>query len=126
MEHPIHQVMDSVMTKIKEMVDVDTIIGNPITTPDGTTIIPVSKVSFGVGSGGSDFPQAALVDKTAFGGGGGAGVTIKPMAFLVVSGGNVKLLQIDENPNSLDKVVTAIPELIERIGNMIKGDKTQN
>ena len=80
-EHPINEMMSSVMKNIREMVDVDTIVGNPITTPDGTTIIPVSKVSFGFGSGGSDLPGKDPEKK--FGGGGGAGVTIQPIAFLV-------------------------------------------
>lgn len=122
-EHPINDMMGNVMQKVKEMVDVNTIIGNPITTPDGTTIIPVSKVTFGFASGGGDYPKATAQNRESFGGGGGAGVTIKPIAFLTVSGGNVRLIQIDENPNSIDKLVTSVPDVIDKIGAMIDKGK---
>lgn len=81
-EHPIEGLMDVTLEKIKSMVDSNTIIGNPINMPDGTLILPVSKVSFGFASGGSDFPSKT--SKQLFGGGGGAGVSISPIAFLVV------------------------------------------
>ena len=93
-EHPIQGLMATAMQKIREMIDVNTIIGDPITTPDGTTIIPVSKVSFGFASGGSDIPTKT--PKETFGGGSGAGISINPIAFLIVSGGDVKLLQLNE------------------------------
>src|SRR5699024_8333942 len=109
-QHPIEGVMSTTMQKIKEMVDVNTIIGNPITTPDGTTIIPVSKVSFGFASGGSDLPTSN--PKQTFGGGGGAGITLQPIAFLVVHEGNVRLLQIATSSNTADKVVNAVPDII--------------
>ncbi len=79
-EHPIEGLMGVTMQKIKEMVDVNTIIGEPVITPDGTTIIPVSKVSFGFASGGTDLPTSQ--PKQTFGGGGGAGITLQPLAFL--------------------------------------------
>lgn len=117
-EHPINDMMSTVMKNIREMVDVDTIIGTPITTPDGTTIIPVSRVSFGFGSGGSDIPTKNP-DKN-FGGGSGAGVTIQPIAFIVESAGSVKLIQIDNNITSLDRVVNLVPELFDRVAGLIK------
>ena len=120
-EHPINEMMSSVMKNIREMVDVDTIVGNPITTPDGTTIIPVSKVSFGFGSGGSDLPGKDPEKK--FGGGGGAGVTIQPIAFLVESAGSVKMIQIDNNITSLDRVVNLVPELFDRLAGLIGKEK---
>ena len=85
-EHPIQGMMGTAMQKIREMIDVNTIIGDPITTPDGTVIIPVSKVSFGFGSGGSDWPNKNTA-KDLFGGGAGAGISINPLAFLVISNG---------------------------------------
>lgn len=112
-QHPIEGVMGTTMQKIKEMVDVNTIIGNPITTPDGTTIIPVSKVSFGFASGGSDLPTKD--PKKTFGGGGGAGITLQPIAFLVVREGDVRLLQIATASNTADKIVNAVPEVIDKI-----------
>ncbi|MGI5893087.1 MAG: GerW family sporulation protein [Candidatus Merdivicinus sp.] len=116
-QHPIEGVMSTTMQKIKEMVDVNTIIGNPITTPDGTTIIPVSKVSFGFASGGSDLPTKD--PKKTFGGGGGAGVTLQPIAFLVVHEGNVRLLQIATASNTADKIVNAVPEVIDKISDAL-------
>ena len=117
-EHPINEMMSNVMKNIREMVDVNTIVGAPITTPDGTTIIPVSKVSFGFGSGGSDLPTKDPDRK--FGGGGGAGVTIQPIAFLVESLGSVKVIQIDSNITSLDRVVNMVPELFDRVAGLVK------
>ena len=109
--------MSTTMQKIKEMVDVNTIIGNPITTPDGTTIIPVSKVSFGFASGGSDLPTSN--PKQTFGGGGGAGITLQPIAFLVVHEGNVRLLQIATSSNTADKVVNAVPDIIDKVSDVL-------
>lgn len=102
-EHPISNLMTETMSKIKEMVDVNTIIGTPITTADGTTVIPVSKVTFGFASGGSDFapkhmPQNAPL---AFGGGGGAGVTVSPVCFLIIGrDGSANILGV--NAQGLD------------------------
>ena len=116
-QHPIEGVMSTTMQKIKEMVDVNTIIGNPITTPDGTTIIPVSKVSFGFASGGSDLPTSN--PKQTFGGGGGAGITLQPIAFLVVHEGNDRLLQIATSSNTADKVVNAVPDIIDKVSDVL-------
>ena len=91
------------MEKIREMIDVNTIIGDPITTPDGTVIIPVSKVSFGFGSGGSDFPNKR--DRDLFGGGAGAGISIQPLAFLVVFQGDVKLLQMSDGDSTAGHII---------------------
>ena len=116
-QHPIEGVMSTTMQKIKEMVDANSIVGNPITTPDGTTIIPVSKVSFGFASGGSDLPTSS--PKQTFGGGGGAGVTLQPIAFLVVHEGNDRLLQIATSSNTADKVVNAVPDIIDKISDVL-------
>ncbi len=117
-EHPIQSLMATSMTSIKEMVDVNTIVGDPITTPDGTMIIPVSKVSFGFGSGGSDYPSHNSASQP-FGGGSGAGVSIKPIAFLVVGGGNVKLLQIAENVSAVEKIIEMVPDIFNKISAQI-------
>ncbi len=123
-EHPIQGLMSTAMQKIREMIDVNTIIGDPITTPDGTTIIPVSKVSFGFASGGSDLP--AKVQKELFGGGSGAGITINPIAFLVVGGGDVKLLQLsDGNTGAVGKAVEMVPDVIDKFSELFsKKDKS--
>jgi len=122
-DHPIQGLMGITMQKIKEMVDVNTIIGEPIVTADGTTIIPVSKVTFGFASGGSDWPtKDPRVEP--FGGGSGAGVTLQPLGFLVVKDGNVKLLQMSTSSNTADKIVNAVPDVIEKISEAFSKNKT--
>ncbi len=123
-EHPIQGLIGTAMEKIKEMVDVDTIIGDPITTSDGTTIIPVSKVSFGFASGGSDIPSAKTT-KDLFGGGSGAGITISPIAFIVIANGDVKLLQMSMNANSSNAIINMVPEVVDKITSLFgkKKDK---
>ncbi len=116
--HPIKGMMDTTLSKIKEMVDVSTIIGDPIVS-GSTTIIPISKMSYGFASGGSDFDGKA--GHRCFGGGGGAGVTVQPVAFLVISGSNVRLLQIDNHMNSLDKAVGMIPNLVDKVSDLLAG-----
>lgn len=120
-EHPIQGMMGTSMEKIREMVDVNTIIGDPITTDDGTVIIPVSKVGFGFAAGGSDFPSKQ--PKDLFGGGSGAGVSIQPLAFLVVSNGEVKILQMDNSENTADRMVNIVPEVINSIADLFKKPK---
>ncbi len=112
-EHPIQGMMDTSMEKIRQMLVVNTIMGDPITTPDGTTVIPVTKVSFGFGSGGSDI--SAKNPKDLFGGGAGAGVTMQPVAFLVISNGDVKLLQLSGDDNAVASIVNAAPGLIDKL-----------
>lgn len=122
-DHPIAGMMDVTMAKIKEMVDVNTIVGEPITTADGTTIIPVSKVSYGFASGGSDFAVKSSPNKDLFGGGSGAGVSIVPIAFIAVSNGNVKLLNIQETKlGAAEKAINMAPELIDKITGLFKKD----
>ena len=113
-DHPIESMMNTTMEKIKTMVDASTMIGDPITTPDGTVIIPVSKVSFGFASGGSDLPTTKQGD--LFGGGAGGGVSVQPLAFLVIKDGHVELLQINDNKNTADRVVAMVPEMVDKLG----------
>ena len=109
----LNEVMSQTISKIKELVDVNTVVGNPITTPDGTTLIPVSKVTFGFASGGTDGKDKA--DKPSFGAGSGAGVSIVPIAFIVVSSGNTKMIYIDPPTNtSLDKAIDMVPDIIDK------------
>jgi sporulation protein YtfJ len=119
MAHPIEGLMATTLEQIKKMVDVDTIIGQPVTTEGGVTIIPVSKLSYGFASGGSDFGKQS---KDLFGGGSGAGISIVPQAFLVVNGSDVKLLQMSTSNNTADKAVNLIPEVLEKISGMLKKD----
>ncbi len=116
--------MDVTMEKIRQMVDSNTIIGNPINLADGTTVLPVSKVTFGFASGGSDLPNKAAKD--LFGGGSGAGVTIAPVAFLVVQpGGNVRLIQLTDTSNNIDRALSLLPEMMDKITALVKKDQAQ-
>ena len=122
MEHPIGSLMDTTMNKIKEMIDVNTIVGEPITSPDGTLIIPVSKVSYGFAAGGSDLPTKKE-NKDCFGGGSGAGVTINPVGFLTVYKGDVKLISVDKFEGTPDRLVGMIPEVIDKVKEIFSKDK---
>ena len=125
MEHPIGSLMDTTMEKIKEMIDVNTIIGEPITSPDGTLIIPVSKVSYGFAAGGSDLPTKKE-NKDCFGGGSGAGVTIQPVAFLTVYQGDVRLVSVDREEGTADKLVSMIPDVLKKAKGVFKKDKSES
>ena len=122
MQHPIGDLMNITMDKIKEMVDVNTIVGDPITAGDGTLIIPVSKISYGFASGGSDLPTKNE-NKDLFGGGAGAGVTVQPIAFLTVYKGNVRLISISGG-DGLDKILGMVPDVVDKVKGFFKKDKT--
>ncbi len=109
--------------KIKEMVDVETIIGKPIVTGNGTTIIPVSKVSVGFGSGGSDLPTKQSAQY--FGGGAGGGVSIQPIAFIVIMpDGNVRLLQLTVNASKENAALAILPEIVDKVSAIISQKKS--
>ncbi len=113
----IGSLMDVTMTKMREMVDVDTVVGSPITTPDGVTIIPVSKVSYGFASGGSDF---AVKEKNGFGGGNGAGIKIDPIGFLVVKDGSVRMINVTPPASTtIDRAIEKAPEFIDMVDALI-------
>ena len=122
-EHPIQGLMNVTMDKIRQMTDSNTIIGKPIKTDDGTTILPVSKVSFGFASAGTDFDGKNTANKVLFGGGSGAGVNIQPVAFLVVKDGTVRTIQLSDGSNTLDRALTMVPELIEKVSALLKKDE---
>ena len=118
-EHPIQDLMNVTMDKIRQMVDSNTIVGKPSTTEDGITILPVSKVSFGFASGGTDFDGKNAANKDLFGGGSGAGVNIQPVAFLVVKDGCVRTIQLSDSSNTVDRALTMIPELVEKVSALL-------
>ncbi len=137
MNHPIEGLMNTAMNSIKDMIDVDTIIGEPISTGIDTLIIPISKVSFGFAAGGSEFKGETVNEysrkekeeqvqyRLPFGGGSGAGVSIEPVAFLVVNNGVVRLLPASHE-TYIDKLVDYVPELIEKSSEIIKNMKNKN
>ena len=119
-EHPIQGLMNVTMDKIRQMADSNTIIGEPITTPDGVTVIPVSRVSFGFGAGGGDYGKT---DTAHFGGGSGAGVNIQPVAFLVVKDGCVRTIQLSDGSNTIDRALTMLPELVDKVSALLKKEE---
>lgn len=125
MNHPLNEMMTNSMGKIRDMVDVNTVIGDPITTTDGVTLIPITKVSIGYGGGGSDFPTSAASNRdNAFGGGAGAGVKITPMAFLVIRGESVRMLPVAEPAStSVDRIIELVPDILDRVEDMLRGLK---
>ena len=129
-QHPIEGLMVTAMNSIQDMIDVNTIIGEPIETSNNIVIIPISKVSFGFAAGGSEFKgetvdeytkkdkEEAIQYRLPFGGGSGAGVTINPIAFLVIQPNNVKLMPVNHS-SSLDKLLDYMPDLMEKANNMM-------
>lgn len=115
-------ILESTIEKVKDLVNVSTIIGEPIKVDNGVTIIPVSKVTYGFASGGSDFPSKSNQD--IFGGGGGAGVTITPVAFLVIDAyGNVDIKHITAFDNAAERVVSLVPEMFDKVSGAINKNK---
>ena len=110
-------ILSATIEKIRDLVDTSTIIGEPIHADGGTTIIPVSKVTYGFASGGADFPSKD--PKELFGGGGGAGVTITPVAFLVISDGEVTLKHITAYDNAAERVVNLVPEMFDKVTSLV-------
>ena len=110
---PLSDLMRATMEKVHEMVDTNTIVGQPITTADGVTLIPISKVSFGIDGGGGDYGKNA---KDGFGGGAGAGVKIDPVAFLILKDGVARMMPVAASPKStMDRIVDMAPELMDKV-----------
>jgi len=135
MDHPIQGLMQTAMENIRGMIDVNTIIGDAVEAPDGTVILPVSKVAFGFAAGGSEFnapSNAGPKDSTPagssnqgshpFGGGSGGGVSIVPIGFLIVHNGNIRLLSTDNQNQLYDRLIDMTPILMEKVQGMFKGD----
>lgn len=121
MSEKLPNMLDKTIAKIREMVDVNSVIGDPISTPDGVTIIPVSRISVGVGGGGSDFAN----DK-AFGGGVGGGVKVTPVCFLIVKDGNVRMMPVAEPASTTaDRIVEMVPDTIDKLTAYFDGRKSE-
>jgi sporulation protein YtfJ len=138
-DHPIQGLMTTAMESLKEMIDVNTIIGDPVETPDGSVILTVSKVGFGFAAGGSEFKldssqsqsqnqnqgqgqgqgQSQSQPKFPFGGGSGGGVSITPIAFLIVNSQGVRMLHLDESTHLYEKILELAPQAIEKVQNML-------
>ncbi|MCZ8520587.1 MULTISPECIES: GerW family sporulation protein [Paenibacillus] len=139
-EHPIQGLMKTAMENIKEMVDVNTIVGDPVETPDGSVIMPISKVGFGFAAGGSEFvtadePHAPGITRheahnasvsLPFGGGSGGGVSITPIAFLVVGKQGVKIVPLDNQTHLLERLIDSAPQVVDRIQSMMKNGSSKS
>ncbi|MEH7108196.1 GerW family sporulation protein [Bacillus sp. JJ1764] len=141
-DHPIQGLMTTAMESLKEMIDVNTIIGDPVETPDGSVILTVSKVGFGFAAGGSEFKMGGSQSqspgqgqgqgqnqgdsKLPFGGGSGAGVSITPIAFLIVNSQGVKMLHLDESTHLYEKILELAPQAVDKIQQMFsRRDETK-
>lgn len=122
-KHPVSELMRSTIEKIHELVDTNVIVGQPITTPDGVTLIPISRVNFGFGSGGGDYGKSP---KENFGGGGGAGVKIDPVAFLAIKDGVTRVLPVAVPPvSTVDRIVDMAPDLVDKVEKFIDKKKAE-
>lgn len=126
-EQKAANILSVTIEKVRELIDVSTVIGEPINLPDGMVVIPVSKVTYGFASGGSDFPSKNNVE--LFGGGGGAGVTINPVAFLIINDGDVSVRQISGLNNPAERVINLVPEMFDKVSglvNKVKNDEPES
>ena len=137
-DHPIDNLMLTAMESIRSMIDVNTIIGEPIDISSDITIIPISKVGFGLASGGSEFKDEALQGylkkqnseeeiqyRLPFGGGAGVGASVSPVAFIIIQSGTVKLMPVEHN-NSLDKILDYVPDVFEKVNQIMKNREDNN
>ncbi|WP_442601150.1 GerW family sporulation protein [Paenibacillus sp. KN14-4R] len=144
-EHPIQGLMKTAMENIKAMVDVNTIVGDPVETPDGSVIMPISKIGFGFAAGGSEFvpyseedqgsggnsnqkQQGGSGNEYPFGGGSGGGISITPIAFLVVGKNGVNVLSLERNTHILERIIDTTPMIIDRVQQMMSnsGDSSSS
>ncbi|GHH97298.1 GerW family sporulation protein [Neobacillus kokaensis] len=135
-DHPIQGMMTTAMESLKEMIDVNTIIGDPVETPDGSVILTVSKVGFGFAAGGSEFNMSggsgnqnqgqSQSPQLPFGGGSGAGVSITPIAFLIVNSQGVKMLHLDESTHLYEKILELAPQAVDKIQQMFSKKNESN
>lgn len=123
MNNNVEGLMGVSVDKIRELVDANTVVGTPIAIGDGVTIIPVSKVSYGFASGGSDLPSKSSSD--LFGGGAGAGINITPVAFLTVKDGEINLLPVVSKPDTVDRLVSLVPDAVNKISELAKKKKDE-
>lgn len=135
-DHPIQGLMKTAMENIRAMVDVNTIVGDAVETPDGTVILPISRVGFGFAAGGSDFhldteqqydrggAHSSSPTGVPFGGGSGGGVSINPIAFLVVGKDGVNIVPLDNNTHLIEKIIDQAPKLIDQIQHLFKNNQT--
>lgn len=121
-ETPVNKIMENTLERLRDMVDVSTVIGEPIVT-GSVTLIPVSRISYGFGSGGTDLPSKQ--NSELFGGAGGGGVSISPIAFIVIENGKCRMMQINNYTSSADRAIAMIPELVDKVTELLKPENTE-
>ena len=121
MEKNVQTLLGVSMEKIKEMVDVNIVIGDPVTISNDISVVPVSKITYGFAAGGSDLPNKA--NREIFGGGSGAGINVVPLALLIMNKGDIRVVPINEKPDAIDRAISMIPEVIDKVGGFFKKDK---
>lgn len=122
-ETPVNKIMENTLERLRDMVDVSTVIGEPIVT-GSVTLIPVSRISYGFGSGGTDLPSKQ--NSELFGGAGGGGVSITPIAFIVIENGKCRMMQINNYTSSADRAIAMIPELVDKVTELLKPETNEN
>lgn len=125
MSNPVSDMVSEAVKSIKGLIDVNTVIGDPVTVPDGTIIIPISRVSFGFGGGGSEFDSKSK-DKDHFGGGMGGGASVKAEAFMVIANGNVRIVPVNGGSSPVDKLIDMVPVAIDKINGIFAKNKTDD
>ncbi|MBP3313444.1 MAG: GerW family sporulation protein [Oscillospiraceae bacterium] len=127
MANPLGQMMDSSMENIRKLVDANTVVGDPITTPDGTTVVPISRVKVGFAGGGSEFNGKNATDSKPYGGGTGASVSVTPVAFLILKESGCRVLPIPEPASStVDRIVELVPDLADKVWQFIQEKKANS
>lgn len=123
--NPISQLMQTTMDNVKNVLKVDTVVGDPIVTPDGITLVPISKISLGFGGGGVEFNGKRAGEARPYGGGNATGVKIEPIGFLVIKEGTVRMINVTPPAsNTVDRIIDMVPQVMDRIDNFI--DKQKN
>ena len=123
--NPISQLMQTTMDNVKNVLKVDTVVGDPIITPDGITLVPISKISLGFGGGGVEFGAKKAGDDRPYGGGNATGVKIEPIGFLVIKEGTVRMINVTPPAsNTVDRIIDKVPQVMDRVDNFI--DKQKN
>ena len=124
-KHPIENIMTTTMENIRDMVDVNTVIGDPVTAAEGATIIPISRVSFGFVAGGGEYGAKPELSDIPFAGGSGAGVTVQPMGFLTITGSQVRLTPV-QYAAPIDRVIDMLPGVVKDVRDFLAGDGGEN
>jgi len=123
-KNPIGELMQTTMDNVKNMLKVDTVVGDPIVTPDGITLVPISKISVGFGGGGVEFGNKKATGERPYGGGNATGVKIDPIGFLVIKDGTVRMVNVTPPAsNTVDRIIDMVPQVIDRVDAFIAKQK---